>query len=316
MRDRFTVTITDFRGARHYSLSQLAKLLAAGSALVLVLTLLTGGGVIFWLNSEIDRLDARRNQTEQEYQNLLREKRELLGTIEDKNSELKDASQELAEVNEDLGDIEILIGLKAPENQQDMRSRLDTASQTAREKTLMLEQIPSGYPVDKRGITSSFGWRVHPVTKERAFHNGADLRAGRGHPVRATADGVVEWAAFHERSGLGKLVILRHNFGFRTYFGHMDETLVRPGDFVEKGTVIGKVGSTGLSSAPHLHYEVRHIYRKLDPSAFLAWSLENYDALFEQEDGVKWDSLAKAVKRRVSNLGPRLSLRGQDSSAN
>lgn len=316
MRDRFTVTITDFRGARHYSLSQLAKLFAVGSVMVLVLTLVTGGGVIYWLNAEIDRLDVRRNQTEQEYENLLREKTELLATIESKNSELEDASQELAEVNEDLGDIEILIGLKAPENQQDIRSRLDTASQTAREKTLMLEQIPNGYPVDKRGITSSFGWRVHPVTHERAFHNGTDLRARRGHPVRATADGVVEWAAFHKRSGLGNLVILRHNFGFRTYYGHMEEVLVRPGDFVEKGTVIGKVGSTGLSSAPHLHYEVRHIYRKLDPSAFLAWSLENYEALFEQEDGVKWDSLAKAVKRRVSNLGPRLSLRGPDSSGN
>lgn len=316
MRDRFTLTITDFRGARHYSLSQLVKLFVLGSAMVLMLTLLAGGGVIYWLNSEIDQLNARRHQTEQEYAGLSREKDALLNKIKAKNNELDKANQELAEVNEDLGDIEILIGLKAPETKTDIRARLDTASQTAREKTLMLEQIPSGYPVKNRGITSSFGWRVHPVTGERAFHDGTDLRASRGELVRATADGVVEWAAFHKRSGLGNLVILRHNYGFRTYYGHMQKVLVKPGDYIEKGTVIGRVGSTGLSSGPHLHYEVHYIYRKLNPKPFLAWSLEHYDALFEQEDRVKWDSLAKAVKKRVSSLGPRLSLREHASSAN
>jgi murein DD-endopeptidase MepM/ murein hydrolase activator NlpD len=257
-------------------------------------------------------------QAQREYQDLRNERHRLLEAVAAKNTELKDASAELTQVNEQLGSIEILIGLKdADQDGGNIRARLDTAQQTAREKMLMLQQIPSGHPVPDRGITSGFGQRVHPVTGERAFHAGTDLRASRGTPVHATADGVVEWAAFHKRSGLGKLVILRHDFGFRTYFGHLSKIDVRPGDFVAKGDVIGRVGSTGLSSGPHLHYGVRYIYRKLDPEPFLTWSLENYDSLFAEEDGVKWDSLANAVTRRLNAVaGPQLSLRGADSTAN
>ncbi|MGD8430835.1 MAG: peptidoglycan DD-metalloendopeptidase family protein [Ectothiorhodospiraceae bacterium] len=318
MRNRFTITVTDVTGARHFSLNRVVKKIALGAVFALAAVMLAGAGTILWLNREIRTLDQRRVQAQREYQDLRNERHRLLEAVAAKNTELKDASAELTQVNEQLGSIEILIGLKdADQDGGNIRARLDTAQQTAREKMLMLQQIPSGHPVPDRGITSGFGQRVHPVTGERAFHAGTDLRASRGTPVHATADGVVEWAAFHKRSGLGKLVILRHDFGFRTYFGHLSKIDVRPGDFVAKGDVIGRVGSTGLSSGPHLHYGVRYIYRKLDPEPFLTWSLENYDSLFAEEDGVKWDSLANAVTRRLNAVaGPQLSLRGADSTAN
>ena len=318
LRERFTVTITDFRGSRHFSLNQVVKHFALGGVVLLAVVLVTGGGAIYWLNGEIDGLNQRRDEVQREHDRLQEEKQELLAAVEDRNRDLIEASQELSQVTEQLGEIEILVGVREPTGDagQDIHHRLDTAAQTAREKMLILQQVPNGYPVTGRSISSGYGWRKHPITGEKSHHNGVDLRGTRGDSVVATADGVVEWAAFHKSSGLGKLVILRHDYGFRTYYGHLDDVTVGIGDFVEKGQEVGKLGSTGLSSGPHLHYEVRHIYRKLQPKPFLVWGLDNYDSLFQQEDRVKWDSLAKAVKRRLDITGPQLSLRGPASPAN
>jgi murein DD-endopeptidase MepM/ murein hydrolase activator NlpD len=315
VRERFTLTITDFRGARHYTLSQIVKTYVLGVIVAIVATLMLGTGVIFWLNSqvgslgsEIAQLQERREKVQADYAKLLQEQRNLLSAIDTKTAEL-------AQVSDDLGNIELMIGLE-PTPELDIRSRLDTANQTAMEKVIMLQNIPNGYPVENRGITSSYGWRTHPVQGERKFHAGIDLRAGKGTPVYATADGVVEWAAYHKSSGLGNLVILQHNLGFNTYYGHLDRIVVETGKFVKKGDLIAYSGNTGMTSGPHLHYEVRHIHRRLNPVPFMEWNLNNYDALFEKENRVQWDSLAQAVKQRLHLPGPRLSLLEPVSTAN
>lgn len=307
MRNTFTITITDFRGARHYPIRQIAKTYALLVALCLLGTFLVGAGIIYWLsgrvetlNQELADLQHRRQLTQAEYVLLLEEHERLQQAIAEKE-------KELALVSDELGNIEIMIGLESNPG-TDIKVRLDTASQTAIEKMIMLQSIPSGYPVEYRGKTSSFGYRTHPVKGTRAFHSGVDLRAPMGTPVYATADGVVEWAAYHKSSGLGNLVIISHNFGFTTYYGHLDRFAVKMGDFVRKGDLIAYSGNTGLSSGPHLHYEVRHLQRRLDPEPFMQWSLAQYDSLFEKETRVKWDSLARAVKERYSLVGRRLSL--------
>ncbi len=315
VRERFTLTITDFRGARHYTLSQIAKAYALGVVLAVFATLLIAAGLIYWLNyqlgslnHEIAQLQERRERVQADYAKLLEEQKNLIATINAKN-------EELAQVADELGSIEMMIGLE-PTPEIDIRSRLDAASQTAMEKMIMLQTIPNGYPVENRGITSSFGWRTHPVQGERRFHAGIDLRAPMRTPVYATADGVVEWAAYHRQSGLGNLVILAHNLGFSTYYGHLDSIVVKAGEFVKKGDLIAYSGNTGLSSGPHLHYEVRHIHRRLNPIAFIEWNLNNYESLFEKENRVQWDSLATAVKQRLTLPGQRLSLLEPASTAN
>lgn len=316
MRNRFVITITDFRGARHFSLSQVAKTYALGVVLALIATMLVGALVLYWLSSELGDLNAeiadlqtRRSLTQGEYALLLQEQSQLKDAIIKKE-------QELALVSDELGTIEVMIGLEPAAPGADLHNRLDTAGQTALEKVYMLQTVPSGYPLEYKGITSGFGYRNHPVKGERAFHAGADLRAGKGTPVYATADGVVEWAAFHKSSGLGNLVILHHSFGFNTFYGHLERFAVKPGEFVRKGDLIAYSGNSGLSTAPHLHYEIRFIQRRLNPVNFMEWSLNNYDSLFEKEGRVQWDLLANAVKQRLSVQGQRLSLREAKSEAN
>ncbi|WP_375491929.1 M23 family metallopeptidase [uncultured Nostoc sp.] len=106
-------------------------------------------------------------------------------------------------------------------------------------------------------ITSLFGWRVHPITGTQRFHAGTDLGAPTGTPVLAAAAGQVETADW--MGGYGLTVILNHKSAEQTLYGHMSEILVKPGQWVQPGTVIGLVGSTGLSTGPHLHFEVRHL---------------------------------------------------------
>ena len=106
-------------------------------------------------------------------------------------------------------------------------------------------------------ITSLFGWRVHPITGDRRFHAGTDIGAPTGTPILAAARGQVETASWI--GGYGLAVIINHSSAQQTLYGHMSEILVQPGQVVEPGTVIGRVGSTGNSTGPHLHFEVRHL---------------------------------------------------------
>jgi murein DD-endopeptidase MepM/ murein hydrolase activator NlpD len=106
-------------------------------------------------------------------------------------------------------------------------------------------------------ITSLFGWRIHPITGDRRFHAGADLGAPMGTPILAAAKGQVQTADWV--GGYGLTVILSHSSAQQTLYGHMSEIFVSPGQWVEPGTVIGRVGSTGNSTGPHLHFEVRHL---------------------------------------------------------
>ncbi|MEH2350671.1 MAG: M23 family metallopeptidase [Nostoc sp.] len=106
-------------------------------------------------------------------------------------------------------------------------------------------------------ITSLFGWRIHPITGTQRFHAGTDLGAPTGTPVLAAAAGQVETANWV--GGYGLTVILNHKSAEQTLYGHMSEILVQPGQWVKPGTVIGLVGSTGNSTGPHLHFEVRHL---------------------------------------------------------
>lgn len=115
--------------------------------------------------------------------------------------------------------------------------------------------IPTGLPVDGAVLTSDFGFRRHPISGDYRRHRGIDLAAPRGTPIRATLDGVVTksgWAG-----GYGIMVQLDHGSGLETRYAHMSRALVNPGQRITRGQLIGLVGSTGRSTGPHVHYEVR-----------------------------------------------------------
>ncbi len=295
MRNRYQITVTDYRGARHFTLNQIMRRGLLGAAAALVLVLLGGSVLIHSLSSRVSGLGEELALLESEREAALNEQATLASERDRLEQEVDGKTQALMALGDELENIEILIGLR-DKPERTLAQRVDTASQTAFEKRLMLNSIPSGFPVESRQVTSPFGMRRHPIEERMAEHGGVDLRAPRGTPIYATADGVVEWAAKHRSSGLGKMVRLIHNYGFSTVYGHMDDILVNSGQYVQRGDLIGYSGNTGASTAPHLHYEVRHLNRRLDPDPFMRWSMSEYDILFVKENRVEWESLVEVIR--------------------
>ena len=166
---------------------------------------------------------------------------------------------------------------------------LDTLYTLASEKEKMLSSIPSIKPVQESKLKSSmrmmsgYGWRIHPVHKVKKMHKGIDFTAPKGTPIQATGDGIVKQVK-NKRRGYGKHVIIDHGYGYTTLYAHMKTIDVRPGQRVKKGQKIGLIGSTGTSTAPHLHYEVRFKGRSVNPIHYCMDGLspEEYEELVDR----------------------------------
>ncbi|NOZ47026.1 MAG: M23 family metallopeptidase [Chlorobi bacterium] len=173
-----------------------------------------------------------------------------------------------------------------------IRGQLKIQSQSYKEVLSMAEKkdemwssIPAIQPIADRDVTrfaSGFGYRIHPIYKTRKMHTGVDLTAPIGTKVYATGNGTVLKANL-SRGGYGKRIIIDHGYGYKTLYGHLSKILVKRGQKVKRGDLIGEVGSTGRSTAPHLHYEVRKNNKAQDPINYYFNDLtpEEYDKMIE-----------------------------------
>lgn len=152
---------------------------------------------------------------------------------------------------------------------------LDEIVALAKQKEKLLAAIPAIQPVkneDLKRMASGFGYRSDPFTKIRKFHYGMDFTAKTGTPVYATGDGVV-LKADNSLSGYGNHIQISHGYGYITLYAHLSKYNCRPGKKVKRGDIIGYVGSTGRSEAPHLHYEVIKGKEKINPLNFYYGSI-------------------------------------------
>lgn len=120
------------------------------------------------------------------------------------------------------------------------------------------------WPIKNKTITSPFGVRIHPVTGKKIDHDGVDLRAKVNTPVYAPYSGIVTYAGWMR--GYGKIIIIDHGKGYITKYAHLNSWLVKKGKKISKGQIIAKTGNTGLSTGPHLHYEIRVNNKPIDPT--------------------------------------------------
>jgi len=294
MDNHFTITINDDHGVKQYNLHQFVKKIILYVVLFFALVALMAVGTILYLNSSVDAIEVRRLETQNAYNGLKKKNTELDISITNAQEALENKKRELTEVSDSLSEIETLIGL-APVADMSLQQRVNLTKVNSEHIATLMQFIPSGSPIEYRGITSKFGYRQHPTLNRKEFHRGSDMKAPMNTPVYATADGIVEWAGFHKKSGFGNLVILQHNFGFRAYFGHLKKIVIKSGKFVKKGELIAYTGNSGMSSGPHLHYEIRFIQRAVNPFYFVKWDVKNYQDIFKREKKIPWQSLITAT---------------------
>ena len=146
----------------------------------------------------------------------------------------------------------------------------DDIIELAKNKSDLLAALPAIQPVSNKNLSrmaSGYGYRIHPIYKTRKLHTGMDFSAKTGTPIYATGDGKISKVR-RSRRGYGNHVIINHGYGYKTLYAHMKKYVVKKGQKVKRGEVIGFVGSTGTSVAPHLHYEVHKDGRKINPVNF------------------------------------------------
>lgn len=287
LKNKFTITISDINGSRHFYLNQIIKKIVLYTIAFVFLFLISSGFYIKYLDSKIDALDGKREE-------LLKKSKELETLNMTMQQSLDEKAAQYAVIEDKIASFEEALGLEN-ENNLTISARLENLNLTNDQQQGILNQIPNGWPITNKGVTGKFGWREHPILKRKEFHPGIDLAANIGTPIYAPASGVVEFSGY-SNNGYGYNVILLHNFGFKSVFAHMTrKDVVKAGDFVNKGDLIGYTGNTGLSTGPHLHYEVRFINKTLEPLYFLNLKRKNMNEFFNQERRVPWQSLIKAV---------------------
>jgi murein DD-endopeptidase MepM/ murein hydrolase activator NlpD len=196
---------------------------------------------------------------------------------------------EMAGLNEDEFDFENPASAGGPDDGAMAENRVDEVAQDLAKvlaalddrkrklvllETLIMERdlkshsVPEGWPLLSGGVvTSSFGYRRHPITGRRSMHKGIDIAAKHGSDIVAMADGLVIFSG--RKSGYGNIVEVRHANGLETRYAHNHRNLAKEGDLVRKGQVIAKLGSTGRSTGPHVHFEVRRNGEAVNPMRYL-----------------------------------------------
>ena len=294
MDNHFTVTIHDDNGVKQFNVHRLVKKALFYALLFVMSMVIIAVGTILYLNNSVKLIEHKRDGVQLAYEEMKEKNLRLKEHMQVTNESLNDKKKELDTLSDSLSEIEKLIGLK-PIDERSLQERVSATKISSQHRAVLMQLIPNGSPIEYHGITSKFGYRIHPTLHKREFHRGTDMKAKMNTKVFAPADGIVEWSGYHKRSGYGRLVILEHAYGFKTYYGHLNKTVVKSGQFVKKGTLIAYTGNSGMSNGPHLHYEIRFIYRNLNPFWFIKWTQKNYDEIFKKEKKVPWQSLITAT---------------------
>lgn len=300
MRNYLTITITDVHGSRQFTLTHFVKRFILWFLAVLSVVVLIGGGVLWQILAErselemqIEDLYQQKSQLEESFQQAMDKQNELFTELSQDKMALENEVQakdgQLNFLQGTLGKLEEHIGLD--ESKQNIK-RLSELSPL--DLQLLMTKVPSGAPTTFKVISDGFGWRTHPISKKRSFHEGLDYSCDIGTPVQTTADGIVEKADW-DNSGYGIQVIINHGYGFKTVYAHLSKALVSRGQVVGRGDDIGLSGNTGSASGPHVHYEVIFLGNKLNPRPFSDWGLRKIDSVFKQVKEVPWESFADLV---------------------
>ncbi|TFH93476.1 M23 family metallopeptidase [Vibrio ouci] len=299
MKDQLTITVSTINGSKHWYFSKAMQRHFKTCLVVLALAITATVFLIDHLYSQVGDAMLKQSELAEHSRNIGQELDSLKTLKSELENDLSEREERVQLVSERLVELEKVLGVASESTEHSLDARLDIAAITSNVRLAMLNQIPSGSPVGDVRLSSGFGKRIHPVTKTSKMHRGLDFAANTGTKVYAPADGVVE-VTRHSNKGSGNFLRLQHSFGFSSSYSHLKGFKVKSGEFVRKGQLIAISGNSGLSSGPHLHYEVRFVGRALNPRSFVDWNLNNFEEIFTKERQIRWESLIETVEQRVA----------------
>lgn len=182
---------------------------------------------------------------------------------------------------------------------------LDELQVLSKDKEKMAGAIPAIWPIDKRDFSGSmdpFGRRFHPIKHRYIHHDGMDFGGRTGNPIYTTGNGVISRVSQGERrSGYGRLITINHGFGYETRYAHLSKMHVIVGQEVKRGEVIGDMGSTGGSTGPHLHYEVRYMGRPVDPLNYFRRDMDEdeFERIIESAKTTTFETLEETTEEII-----------------
>ncbi|WP_104744605.1 peptidoglycan DD-metalloendopeptidase Csd1 [Helicobacter acinonychis] len=300
---RLIVMVTDSKGSRYINVHILFRQIGLYALLSVLGSLLFLGISLLVLNKEIKNIDQQHALITKEFE----KKKE---TNEKLSLQMDEFLDDLQLSGERINDLEEVVGVNKPEEKEegDLSSRLDVAGITGLQKSFIMRLIPNDYPLESyRRVSANFSKRIHPILHVLHNHTGLDLSTAINTPVYASASGVVGLANKGWNGGYGNLIKIFHPFGFKTYYAHLNKIAVKTGEFVKKGQLIGYSGNTGMSTGPHLHYEVRFLNQPINPMSFTKWNMKDFEEVFNKERSIRWQSLITIINRLMQKRDQRPS---------
>ncbi|MEP7729018.1 peptidoglycan DD-metalloendopeptidase family protein [Marinomonas primoryensis] len=298
MKDNITVSVSSIHGTKHFSFGKKTRHTFKFISGMIFIGILLAAGIIYYLLNDAEFSKLKLRELENKSSSLSKEITSLTALKISLEQDLSEREERMQLVSDRLGDLESLLGMD--NNDGKLESRLDTATINSSIRVAMLTQIPSGPPVKNARTSSGYGKRIHPVTGVMKYHRGQDFAVNTGTPIYAPADGAIE-AIRPSNKGSGNFLRILHSYGFSSSYSHLSKFAVKKGDFIKKGDLIAYSGNSGLTSGPHLHYEVRFIGRPLNPKPFLDWNVDKFDTIFKNVRGIRWESLVDKIELRVSH---------------
>lgn len=289
MKNRIFISVSDQTSLKQYNLHKIVKKFVF-YCLVGIFVLMSVGFVLMsFLMKQVQEISQVKMDLMEKYRSIYMQNQAL-------KNQIKEKSLELIDVSKKVSDLEEIIDF-SKNREKLLQNEPITAELNRQDQLFLLQILPNGNPIKQDAKIVSSAERIHPLKGKYGVHSGIDYLVASGTPVYATADGIVELS--RERTtlkGYGRFVKMTHVYGFTSMYGHLSQVLVKKGEFVKKGQVIGYSGRSGESLGERLYYEIRFLGSYQDPFAFVQWGKENFESIFEKKSNIDWNRLFWAIQ--------------------
>ncbi|MDO7253422.1 M23 family metallopeptidase [Helicobacter cappadocius] len=306
MQDKLVVTIVDESGSRQFRLPKNATKILVFICFVFAVIVLCCFFLMKFLMEKIDDIAFKKNIAISEYKYIYQKNNFL-------KDQIKQKGEELAIVGQKIDDLENIVNVKKTTDESSKYEKIDLQDLSSSQKTLILSLIPNGEPVASY-TSKNLAYQKSHSAKKSNTSTGYDFVTSQGTPVYATADGVIDLTKSNSSNGYGNFIKISHSFGFSSMYAHLQKSLVKKGDFVQKGQLIGYSGHTGNSNGDTLYYEVRFLGKVLDPTIYTAWNSNNFEEVFDHDSSIDWKSLVWTIQDMAQLQTYKLSYQSNDFS--